>query len=59
MEEFLELFKGQISYEDLKYKLSYKEAIALKDSRIKRLERERKELEKERENLGRSPKNVM
>jgi hypothetical protein len=44
----LELFKGQLTYDDIKYKMVYKEALALRQTRIDRLEKERKEIEKER-----------
>lgn len=47
-DEMLELFKGQLSYEELK-ELSHKEAISLREARIRRLEIERDELERERE----------
>jgi len=49
LDEMLELYKGQMSYDEIKNKLVYKEAIALRQVRIERLEKERKELEKERE----------
>ena len=45
----LELFKGQIPLETLKYGMSYKEALQLRDARIKRLKKEREEMEKERQ----------
>lgn len=40
IDEFLQLFKNQISLDDLKYKLSYKEAVRLRDIRLKRLSKE-------------------
>jgi hypothetical protein len=49
LDEMLELYKGQLTYDEIKNKLVYKEAIALRQVRIDRLEKERKELEKERE----------
>lgn len=45
----LELFKNQIPFKTLKYELSYKEALLMRDTRIKRLEKEKEELEKERQ----------
>lgn len=45
----LELFKGQLSFDDIKDKLIYREALLLRQVRIDRLEKERKEMEKERE----------
>ena len=36
----LELFKGQISLEDIKYNLCHKELLLLRDARIKRLQKE-------------------
>ena len=38
----LNLYKGQISLDDLKYNLSYKEALILKEVREKRLIEEQK-----------------
>jgi len=45
----LELFKGQLDIEYIKYGMSYKETLLLRDTRIKRLKKEREEIEKERE----------
>lgn len=45
----LELFKGQVTLEEIKYKMPYKEALLLREQRIKRLKEEREELEKERQ----------
>lgn len=44
----MELYKGQLSFDDISYKLTYKEAIKLREVRIERLKREREEMEKER-----------
>ncbi len=44
----LELFKGQLSIEDLKHNLTHKEALLLREIRSERLRKEREELEKER-----------
>jgi F0F1-type ATP synthase epsilon subunit len=49
LDEMLELFKGQLTYEELTTKLTYKEALTLRDVRVERLQKEREELEKERE----------
>lgn len=43
----LELYKGQIDIDVLK-NIPYREALLLKESRIKRLEKEKEEIEKER-----------
>lgn len=43
IDEFLTLFKNQIPLDDIKHKLSYKEALTLRNVRVERLERERKE----------------
>ena len=45
----LELYKGQIMLEKIMHELPYKEAIRLRDVRVKRLESERAKLEEERE----------
>ena len=44
----LELFKGQLTINEIKHGMTYKEMLSLRKSRIERLEKERKELEKER-----------
>jgi hypothetical protein len=44
----LELFKGQLDFDDIKYNMPYKEALLLRDVRVERLKKEREELEKER-----------
>ena len=49
LDEMLELFKGQLSLDDLKYKLTYKESVSLRNVRVERLKKEKEELEKERE----------
>lgn len=46
IEEFLDLFKGQITVYDLKHNLTYKEAIFLRNSRIDRLNKEAEEAKK-------------
>lgn len=38
----IDLFKGQITLDDIFYKLTYKEALILRDCRIKRLEARQK-----------------
>jgi hypothetical protein len=45
----LELFKGQMTLEEIQYKLPYKEALLLRDVRIERLKAERDELDRERQ----------
>lgn len=45
----LELYKGQISLDDLQYSRSYKEALLLRESRVQRYKKERDEAERERE----------
>jgi hypothetical protein len=45
----LELFKGQLDFDDIKYNMPYKEALLLRDVRIERLKKEREELDKERQ----------
>ena len=54
IDEFLQLFKNQISLDDLKYKIPYKEAIRLRDLRIQRLSKENSSvaLEDAAEELG-------
>lgn len=42
----LDLFKGQITIDMLRNELSYKEALMLRDTRIKRLNKEREEIAK-------------
>jgi hypothetical protein len=44
----LELFIGQLSINEIKHDMTYKEMLSLRKVRIERLEKERKELEKER-----------
>jgi len=44
----LELYKGQLDMDDFKYKLSYREALIMRETRIERLKREREEIEEER-----------
>lgn len=46
LDDFLEIFRGQISITDLKYNLSYKEARMLRDIRVKRKNEEAKALDK-------------
>lgn len=41
IDEFLTLFKNQIPLDDLKHKLSYKEALTLRNIRVERLNKER------------------
>jgi hypothetical protein len=45
----LELFKGQLDFDDIKYNMPYKEALLLRDVRVERLKKEREELERERQ----------
>jgi hypothetical protein len=45
----LELFKGQLTLDEVKYSMPYKEALLLRDVRIERLKAEREELEKDRQ----------
>jgi len=45
----LELFKGQLDIDYIKYGMSYKEALLLRDTRVERLKKEREEIEKDRE----------
>lgn len=45
----LELFKGQVSFEEIKHTMPYKEALMLRDVRVERLKKEREEIEKERQ----------
>lgn len=44
----LELFKGQLSFEEIKHTLTYKEAILLREVRVERLKKEREQIEAER-----------
>lgn len=44
----MELYKGQLSLDEVRHELSYKELLLLKQVRIERLEREREEIEKQR-----------
>jgi F0F1-type ATP synthase epsilon subunit len=48
LDEMLELFKGQLTLDDVKHGLTYKEAITLRKVRIERLKKEKEELERER-----------
>jgi hypothetical protein len=45
----LELFKGQLSFDDIKYNMPYKEALLLRDVRVERLKKEREDLDRERQ----------
>lgn len=45
IDESLEIFKGQISYDALFKDMPYKDMIGLRDSRVKRLIKEREEQE--------------
>lgn len=45
----LELFGGQLSLKEILHDMTFKEAVQLRDVRIKRKVEERKEIEKERE----------
>ena len=45
----LELYKGQITPDYIKYDIPYKEALLMRDTRIARLKKEREQIEKERE----------
>lgn len=44
----LELYKGQLTREDIEKKMSYRELLMYRDVRIKRLTEENKALEAER-----------
>jgi hypothetical protein len=44
----LELFKGQLDLDKIKYDLPYKEALLLREVRMDRLKKEKEDLEKER-----------
>lgn len=46
MDEMLELFKGQLSYNTIKYELTYKEACKLRSTRVARLVKESEEIKK-------------
>lgn len=52
MDELLELFKGQLSFEHFD-KLTYRELDLLKNARVSRLERERKKDEERRKEANR------
>lgn len=43
MDDFLSLFKNQISLYDLRYNITFKEAIKMRDIRLKRLQQEAKD----------------
>lgn len=45
----LELFGGQLTLKEILHDMTFKEAVQLRDVRIKRKIEERKEIEKERE----------
>lgn len=45
----LEIFNGQLSINDLKHNLVYKEALMLRDIRLERRKKEREEIESERQ----------
>lgn len=49
----LALFKGELSYTDITRNMSFKEMMALRDARVKRLLDEKKEAEKASKNNGR------
>jgi len=36
LDDFLDVFKGQISLDDLRYKLTYKEAVMMRNIRVER-----------------------
>jgi len=44
----LELFKGQLDLDKIKYEMPYKEALLLRDVRAERLKKEKEEIERER-----------
>ena len=43
----LALFKGELSYSEFMYNMTYKEMIALRDARVNQLLQEKKQSEKE------------
>ena len=43
----LALFKGELSYSEFMYNMTYKEMIALRDARVNQLLEEKKQSEKE------------
>ena len=45
----LALFKGELSYEDITRRMTYKHMISLRDARVEQLINEKKELEIEAE----------
>ena len=49
----LALFKGELSYEDITRKLTYKEMLALKDVRVEKLKAEVEEQKKMEEKRDR------
>ena len=51
MDQMLNLYKGQITMDDLKYNLSYKEALLMKEVREKRLLEEQKQHQFNLDNL--------
>jgi hypothetical protein len=53
----LELFKGQLEFDKIKYDMSYKEALLLRDVRVERLKNEREEIERERQSEAKKQQN--
>ena len=45
----LYLFKGQLSYEDIMYKMTFKEMLTLRDARIESLKEEAEAMKKDQE----------
>lgn len=49
----LALFKGELSYEDITRRMTYKHMMSLRDARVEQLMNEKKDLEKERQEAER------
>lgn len=49
VDEMLDLFKGTISIDDMKYKYSYRELLTIKKARVDRLRKEQEAYEKSRQ----------
>lgn len=50
----LTLFKGELSYEDITRKMTYRHMMSLRDVRVEQLINEKKDLEKERQEAERN-----
>jgi hypothetical protein len=55
----LELYKGQLTFDEIKHDMPYKEALMLREVRIERLKAEREQIESERKAEEQRHQNAM